>query len=256
MSRSLELAVRELCLSLPEAEEFASRGSPNFRVRGRKVFAIYVLNHHGDGRVALWLIAADGVQQELVGLDPDNYFVPPYVGPSGWLGVRLDRGLDWEEISERVFEAWQQVAPSRLLEQADAAPIIAPPDSAPSPEQIDPLQSARAQELIAGMRRICLALPESSEGLQFGCPVWRAGKKAFAGIHAYEGPLLLSFWVGLEAQAMMTSDPRYRIPPYMGHNGWITLNVTEQADWDEIKALALDSYRHFALKRMLAQLGS
>ncbi len=255
MSRTPDIAVRELCLALPEAEEFLSRGAPNYRVRGSKVFAIYVLNQHGDGRVALWLIAAEGVQAQWTGIDADNYFVPPYVGPSGWLGVRLDRGLDWSEISQRVFEAWQQVASARLLELAEAAPTVAPPDTALQPEQIDPLQSERALEVIAQLRKFCLALPETSEGLQFGCPLWRAGKKGFASIHAYEGPLLLSCWVGFERQAMMTDDPRYRIPPYTGQHGWITLDVSEHADWDEIEPLLLESYRHFALKRMLARLG-
>jgi len=60
--------------------------------------------------------------------------------------------------------------------------------------------------------------------------------------------------VGVDRQGLLTSDPRYEIPPYMGHNGWIALDVTRQCDWDEVRALALDSYGHFALKRMLAKL--
>jgi hypothetical protein len=56
-------------------------------------------NHHGDGRFAIWCAAPEGMQQLLVGADPDKFFVPPYVGRRGWLGVRLDRGLDWNELS-------------------------------------------------------------------------------------------------------------------------------------------------------------
>lgn len=58
----------------------------------------------------------------------------------------------------------------------------------------------------------------------------------------------------MEMQTVLTADARFEIPPYMGHNGWIALDVTRSADWDEIRALAEQSYRHFAGKRMLAKL--
>jgi predicted DNA-binding protein (MmcQ/YjbR family) len=104
------------------------------------------------------------------------------------------------------------------------------------------------------MRKICLALPDTSEGLQFGQPVWRAGKKVFAQAHCYDERWRVSFWVGVHAQLLMTDDPRYTIPPYMGHNGWIALDVTKKHSERELKPLALESYRHFALKKMLAKL--
>jgi hypothetical protein len=85
-------AVRDIMASLPEAEEFISHGSPTFRVRG-KVVAAYTMNHHGDGRVALTLIAPPGAQAVFTRTRPEAYFVPPYVGPRGWLGVELDKGL-------------------------------------------------------------------------------------------------------------------------------------------------------------------
>ena len=69
--------------------------------------------------------------------------------------------------------------------------------------------------------KICLALPDTSEGVQFGQPVWRAGKKVFAQAYCYDEVVARSFWVGVHAQLLMTDDPRYSIPPYMGHNGWI-----------------------------------
>jgi hypothetical protein len=64
----------------------------------------------------------------------------------------------------------------------------------------------------------------------------------------------VTFWVGVHAQLLMTDDPRYTIPAYMGHNGWIALEVTKKHSQKELQSLALESYRHFALKRMLAQL--
>ena len=102
--------------------------------------------------------------------------------------------------------------------------------------------------------KICQQFPEVSQGSQFGHPTWLAGKKTFA-IARYAGTrLTLCFWVGVEQQGLLTADPRYDIPPYFGHNGWIALDVTKNSDSEEIRGLALESYRHFALKRMLQQL--
>jgi predicted DNA-binding protein (MmcQ/YjbR family) len=104
------------------------------------------------------------------------------------------------------------------------------------------------------MRKICLALPDTSEGLQFGQTVWRAGKKVFAQAHCHDERWQVSFWVGVHAQLLMTDDSRYTIPPYMGHNGWIALDVSKKHSERELQPLALESYRHFALKKMLAKL--
>src|ERR1700679_1338890 len=103
----------EDCLWLPEAEEFVSHGSPNFRVRS-KTFATYAVNHHGDGRVALWLNAPPGSQEVHVGAEPEHFFVPPYVGPRGWLGVILDRGIAWKRVAALVREAYEKAAPEEL----------------------------------------------------------------------------------------------------------------------------------------------
>jgi hypothetical protein len=68
-------------------------------VRDKRAFVMVMDNHHGDGRFAIWCAAPEGMQQMLVEADPDRFFVPPYVGHRGWLGVRLDRRLDWEELA-------------------------------------------------------------------------------------------------------------------------------------------------------------
>ena len=253
LANDIHQTVREVCLWLPEAEEFMSHGSPNFRVRG-KTFATYVVNHHGDGRVALWLNAVDGAQEHHVRADPENFFVPPYVGPRGWLGVRLDQGLSWKRVAGLVREAYEHVAPTTLRERVGATPSIKRRPKKLALSEIDPLQSPRARKVLKTVRGFCLGLPESREGVQFGHPVWRAGKKTFALAWYYEQRLTLCFWVGVERQNLLTADARYRVPPYMGHIGWIALDVTEQYDADEVAALALQSYRHFALRRMLQKL--
>ncbi|MCI0391096.1 MAG: MmcQ/YjbR family DNA-binding protein [Acidobacteria bacterium] len=104
-----------MCLALPEVEEKEAWGSPTFRVKG-KMFAMYLNNHHGDGRVALWLNAPPGVQAVLVEAEPEKFFVPPYQGTRGWIGVNLDRNSD-AEIEFHVRQAWRLSAPKKLLQE-------------------------------------------------------------------------------------------------------------------------------------------
>jgi len=86
-----------------------------FRVRN-KTFAWYLEDHHGDGRVALCCKAAPGEQQALVAADPVRYYRPAYLGPRGWVAVRLDLDdVDWGEVAELALEAYRRTAPKRLL---------------------------------------------------------------------------------------------------------------------------------------------
>ena len=110
--------IREICLALPETSERLSHGAPSFFVREKRQFLSVLTDHHGDGRFAIWCAAAPGVQGMLVEADAQKFFVPPYVGHRGWLGVRLDRGLDWEELAGIAEDAYAEVAPARLVEQA------------------------------------------------------------------------------------------------------------------------------------------
>jgi hypothetical protein len=102
--------LREICLAFPNASERLSHGAPTFFVRGKRAFLMVMDNHHGDGRFAIWCAAPEGMQQLLVDTDPDKYFVPPYVGHRGWLGVRLDRGLDWNELAGIAEDAYAERA--------------------------------------------------------------------------------------------------------------------------------------------------
>lgn len=108
--------LRKLCLALPEAHEVTAWGEPTFRVRN-KLFAMHAdaNNHHGGGRPAVWVKAEPGNQDLMVRTAPDRFFVPPYVGVSGWIGVWLDRGVDWEDLADLVRDAYRLTAPKRLL---------------------------------------------------------------------------------------------------------------------------------------------
>jgi hypothetical protein len=113
--------LRKLCLALPEAHEVEAWGEPTFRVRN-KIFAMYADagNHHGDGRAGVWCAAAHVTQDLLVRADPDRYFVPPYVGKSGWVGVYLDGGPDWGVVADLLRDAYRRIAPKRLLSRLEA----------------------------------------------------------------------------------------------------------------------------------------
>ncbi len=253
MARNISDAVKEICLFFPEAEEAESHGKPVFKVNG-KTFAMYNINHHGDGRVALWLEAPAGAQALYTENEPQYYFVPPYVGNKGWLGVELDKGLKWDVVADRVREAYEKVSPAALKKTLGPNPEIKLPVKNLKPEEIDPLQAPRARKFLQRLDSICLSLPESARDSQFGNPVWKAGKKTFACVHRYDQRLSLQAWVGLDQQSLLVSDSRYTVPAYVGHNGWIDLNVETDQNWAEIEQLVLGSYRHFALQRMLKAL--
>ena len=114
--------LRKICLALPEAAEEPGRASvvSIFKVR-EKAFIWHLNNHHGDGRIAIWCKAPPGEQAVLVASDPKRFFVPPYVGPKGWIGVRLDVGeVDWSEVAEIVEESYRMTAPKRLVAALDS----------------------------------------------------------------------------------------------------------------------------------------
>lgn len=113
--------LRRLCLALPEAHEVEAWGEPTFRVKG-KLFAMYAQpsNHHGAGRHAVWIKATRDNQELLVSAFPARFFVPPYVGPSGWVGVYLDADPDWSSVRELLHDGWRLAAPKRLSRAADA----------------------------------------------------------------------------------------------------------------------------------------
>jgi hypothetical protein len=114
--------LRKLCLALPEAHEVEAWGEPTFRVRN-KLFAMYAspATHHGNGRPAVWCKAGPGNQALMVRAAPDRFFVPPYVGPSGWVGVWLDGPVNWIEVDDLLRDSFALVAPKRLRDQLEPA---------------------------------------------------------------------------------------------------------------------------------------
>jgi hypothetical protein len=108
--------LRAVCLAFPEAVESGGAGDPSFKVRDK----IFAMQHRMDGRPSLWVKAPDGVQEMLVGAVPERFFRPPYVGHRGWVGLRLDGELDWDELADLVEESYRMTAPKRLSAQIES----------------------------------------------------------------------------------------------------------------------------------------
>lgn len=107
--------LRTICLAFPEVSEEGGVGNPSFKVRSK----IFAMRHSSDERPSLWCKAPQGVQDILVNANPERFFVPPYVGRHGWVGIWLDIELDWDEVADLVEESYRMTAPRRLCALLD-----------------------------------------------------------------------------------------------------------------------------------------
>jgi hypothetical protein len=140
---------------------------------------------------------------------PRVYFVPQYVGPRGWLGVELDKGLAWDTVWEHVREAYEMVAPAELVRAVKNDIRVRPPTRKFRTEEIDRFKGKNAQAVLKRLDAIAGRLPETQRGAAFGNPNWKAGKKTFLSTHYYTGRLKLSFWVGAARQKQLIKDKRF-----------------------------------------------
>lgn len=119
LSKKVSLTrMRKIIAAWPETDERLSHGAPTFW-GGKKTFASFADNHHGDGRVAIWCKSSFEAQSDLVEADPEVFFVPPYVGPSGWVGIRVDVEVEWEMVASLLEQGYRMVAPKRAIRKLD-----------------------------------------------------------------------------------------------------------------------------------------
>jgi hypothetical protein len=104
--------VRRICTALPGTTEKLSHGEPTFFV-AKKVYAMFANNHHNDGHIAIWIPAPPGLQATLIKTEPKKFFMPPYVGVRGWVGIELGE-VDDEELALNISEAWRLIAPKKV----------------------------------------------------------------------------------------------------------------------------------------------
>jgi len=111
--------LRRICMALPEATEKISHGAPTWFAGKGKVFAMLDQYHHGAAHLAVWLPQPLGMQESLIDADPERFFRPPYVGPSGWVGMVLDTDPDWQMVERMVRDAYVHVASAKLRAKLD-----------------------------------------------------------------------------------------------------------------------------------------
>jgi hypothetical protein len=112
--------LRAICLAFPEVTERLSHGAPTWFVRGKSAFVtLWQHGHHQYDFSHFCCAALPGAQAELIAEAPDKFFRPPYVGSRGWLGVRLDGDVDWDEAAELCADAYRVIAPKKLVQMLD-----------------------------------------------------------------------------------------------------------------------------------------
>jgi hypothetical protein len=120
MTAGLAMRVRAICLALPEVTERLSHGAPTWFVKDKSAFVtLWAQGHHANDFPHLWCAGLLGAQHELATSEPTRFFRPPYVGGRGWIGVRLDRDVDWAEIAELCQDPYRVIAPARLATLLD-----------------------------------------------------------------------------------------------------------------------------------------
>ena len=113
-SNQLIKRLRKICLAFPAVVEKEAWGECTFRVTGGKMFAMTDNNHHNSGHLAVWVMAPPTVKETLIRSTPERFFNPPYVGVKGWVGVRLDTSVDWDELAAILRDGYLISAPVKL----------------------------------------------------------------------------------------------------------------------------------------------
>jgi len=236
--------VREVCFSFAGVQEKLSHGAPTFFVRG-KSFLMFADDHHGDGRMAAWCKADFERQRGLVDEAPERYFVPPYLGVRGWVGVRLDAPeMDWDALVFIVEQGWASVAPKAVQSQRPSPP----PPSAPRPKT-DP---ALLEKVYARLATLCEALTDVSVEREKWSATFRTNNKPFAYFYDnHHGDGIIGAWVRVgpgENAALAAAEPeRYFVPPYLGPRGWVGVRLDgKRVDWQDVAARVAASHASVA----------
>ena len=114
---------------------------------------------------------------------------------------------------------------------------------------------AKADPTLAKVKAICLSLPDTKLTMTWGSPHFRVGEKIFAGCSDGRGKPSVSFKLEMAHAQRILDDPRFERAPYVGHKGWVTMDASHVTDWEEVRALIVESYRLIAPKRSSAKLG-
>ncbi|MFO0629640.1 MAG: MmcQ/YjbR family DNA-binding protein [Polyangiales bacterium] len=228
--------VRAICFDFGGVEEKLSHGAPFFHVRG-KGFAIFSGDHRGE-RAAAWCRASLDEQQRLVRSDGARYFVPPYVGVKGWVGVRLREDADFDALALVVEEAWLGVVPRSLQGAAPKAPKASPRYPTTDP--------AVAQEALRRLTEVCDALPGTVVEEERGHATFRVGKRPYAYLldnHHRDGIVSVCVRHDDPAGLAASSPKRFYVPAYIGPKGWVAMRVdVGRVPWTKLAEMVRASH--------------
>jgi hypothetical protein len=245
--------VRQICLGFPATEEKLSHGAPSFLVRGGKMFLTFVDDHHGDGHLAVWCKSTLDEQRRLVAENPARFYVPPYVGVSGWVGVLVDeKNADWIELTMLVEEGWRSVAPAKVL-RGEVPPAARHP---PPPHRVQ-TDAKVARDALERLTKICASLPEVEVEKEGRHATYRVRKKVFAYfLDNHHGDGIVGACVRGDRRAnaaAIEADPkRYFMPAYIGPRGYLGVRLDlARVDWKGVAERVRAAYRSVAPKALL-----
>jgi hypothetical protein len=243
--------VREISLRFPAADEKLSHGSPSFHVRG-KMFLTFVGEAYGRGP-SVWCKATLDEQRARVAADPARFFVPPYVGGKGWVGVNVDpKSADWIDLSILVEDAWRSVAPPRIL-RGEEVPVRARPARV-TRVTTDP---DLARSALDRLEEIGLGLPAAECERESRHATFRVRKKVFAYfLDNHHGDGIVSVCVrgdkGENTRTIAGDPKRFYLPQYIGPRGYLGVRLdARRVDWKDVGQRMKASYRSVAPKRLL-----
>jgi hypothetical protein len=241
--------VSALCLRFAGADVKLSHGAPAFNVKG-KGFATFSRGGYGEMGPALWIKSAHDEQRRLVEQDPARYFVPPYVGVSGWVAVRLDPSLgpvgpSDVDLAILVENAWAAVVPKSLASGAPRAPSAT--KTAFKLPMTDEAESAAA---LAKVRALAEAYPDVTTEVEARSATFRTNGKVFLYfLDNHHGDEIISACVRVPqpdlAREVATAPRRYYVPQYFGPKGWLGIRLNAKglkADWKDVKTRLAASF--------------
>jgi hypothetical protein len=248
--------VREIALRFPAADEKLSHGSPSFHVRG-KMFLMFVGEAYGRG-LAVWCKATLEEQRARVAGDPARFFVPPYVGAKGWIGVDVDpKTADWIDLSILVEDAWRSVAPPRVVRGE-----VVPERVVPAPTTRVTTDPRLARDALSRLKKVCDALPEVECEEESKHATFRVRKKVFAYFldnHHGDGAIAVCIRGDKRqnARTIATDPKRFYLPQYIGPRGYLGVRLdAKRVDWSDVAQRVSASYRIVAPKRLLQDASS
>ncbi|MBL8604139.1 MAG: MmcQ/YjbR family DNA-binding protein [Myxococcales bacterium] len=215
--------LRAVCFAFAQVEEKLSHGAPFFHVGG-KGFAIFARDPDQPGRFAVWCKATPAQQRDCLRRDPGLFFVPPYVGVKGWVGVRFEHPrFEAEALSILLEEAWVSVAPKRAL--------TAKPSPPPAQVQYPSTDPELVKRVKLQIESVIEDWPEVSvDEAEYGQTTWRVGARPFLylqdNVHRDGAVAVCVRADNDEVAALVAARPKvYFVPKYMARRGWLGVRV-------------------------------